>query len=315
MEALLRKDDAHWVLHPQFLANIDGVKQYTPTLVDEVTHFAGWLPYRNKRWPLASNKLAFKKFVQDAGLRTPEYARDNDAELDSVIVKRAASSFGNKILGPFRSSREHPLDTQQEEYYERFIQGQLLKIWFWNAQPVCAELDDMPSIEGDGASSIKDLMARRARAGQRRTESQITRMLQLREPIFNYYGVNQDTVLPRKVSQIIEFRYGSALMQMHERTVIDMSAGNLPFWTADLAEIGRIIHAGIPEALRDNTVFTLDAILDEEQGIWLLEINSNPAIQPLLYPAMIKNLIPAARPTPAVLPASDVSSLQSRVIQ
>jgi hypothetical protein len=38
-----------------------------------VTGFCGWLPYFGKVWPLSSDKLVFKAFVREQGLRTPPW--------------------------------------------------------------------------------------------------------------------------------------------------------------------------------------------------------------------------------------------------
>jgi hypothetical protein len=80
-----------------------------------------------------------------------------------VIVKRSASSFGAQIRGPFRSSLGQPLIAPAGEYFERFIPGTIAKIWYWDAAPVCMETERMPSVRGDGVSTIRELAARRLR--------------------------------------------------------------------------------------------------------------------------------------------------------
>jgi len=57
-----------------------------------------------------------------------------------------------------------------------------------------------------------------------------------------------------------------------------------------LAEIGAILWRGIPEEIRPATLFTVDGVVDDEQQIWLLEMNCNPVLHPDAYPLMFETL-------------------------
>jgi hypothetical protein len=48
----------------------------------------------------------------------------------------------------------------------------------------------------------------------------------------------------------------------------------------------RLVEA-IPPESRPQTLFTVDAVLDREQKLWVLEMNSNPTVHPLAYPAIV----------------------------
>jgi hypothetical protein len=67
----VRRGDARLALRPQFIAFYSGSKAYTPRFETAVTRFIGWCPYYNKRWELAADKISFKRFAVENGLRTP----------------------------------------------------------------------------------------------------------------------------------------------------------------------------------------------------------------------------------------------------
>jgi hypothetical protein len=62
----------------------------------------------------------------------------------------------------------------------------------------------------------------------------------------------------------------------------------------------------IPEPLRPASLYTVDAIADAEERIWLLEMNCNPAVHPDAYPVMFEGLfgapLDAAGREPASMP-------------
>jgi len=157
----VRAGGGRFVLHPQFFGTPKGQSAYTPHFGPDVSRFIGWCPYFNKRWPLSDAKLRFKDYARANGLPTPEYSRDPAAVLEHVVVKRSASSFGRDIHGPFRSSRERALQAERGEYYERFVDGRIVKVWFWNERAVCLEIDRHPTVTGDGRKSIRQLIESR----------------------------------------------------------------------------------------------------------------------------------------------------------
>jgi hypothetical protein len=298
LQVLLRHGSRHWALAPQFLTSLNGVDQYTAELHDETEMFAGWLPYRGKRWPLSDDKLAFKRFAAAAGLLVPNSYTEPAGASGGLIIKRIASSFGRDLQGPFRSSAERPLDHAQAEYYEQFLRGDLLKLWFWNGSPICAEHDQMSFVEGDGVSSIRALVERqlsyrsRPLSTQRRAE-----LLQTCATLLQYLEVGWETVPARGERQLVDFRYTSPLRHPAGRQVLDLTSPREPGWLPMARRAGQRLFAGIPEAVRDTTIFTADAILDESGQVWFLEMNSNPVVHPLLYPHIVESLLGSESPT------------------
>ncbi|MDB5822416.1 MAG: hypothetical protein JWR21_1120 [Herminiimonas sp.] len=67
-----------------------------------------------------------------------------------------------------------------------------------------------------------------------------------------------------------------------------------------LTAIGTALWEGIPAGARQDTLFTVDAILDADNRLWVLEMNSNPFVHPLVYPLVIDSMFPVAEPIPVV---------------
>ncbi len=276
-------------LYPQFISFAKGLKQYTPSLNADARRFIGWCPYVNRRWVLASQKLAFKQFAVENSIRTPDYSTDSAAEMEDVVVKRSVSSFGSTIKGPFKRSSEHSLDVQTQEYFERFTFGRIAKIWYWNDRPVCVEFERMPIVEGNGIATMRELIERRLRRRKKRAMEKL-------EPLLDYQNVTLDTVLPKAQERIIDFRYGSPFARRRHERDVDLVNEMIPSLEPQLRAFGSKLWRGIPDQLREDTVFTVDAIVDERDRIWALEMNSNPFIHPYVYPVMLKDLFTAKKP-------------------
>lgn len=287
MNALVRRGGEHWVFFPQFLASVEGVRQYQRILTDDAFMFAGWLPYQLKRWDIASDKLAFKRYAESAGIAVPPYSSVRDTSLRGVIVKKAKSSFGAQIRGPFSYPIDAPIDVASGEYYEQFVEGALVKVWYWNEAPVCAELDRMPSVVGDGISDLRALILARADQTGVNKPAEREKILSLSAPLLRHFGKDMGSVLDKGVRQIVEFRYGSMLMQPADRQVVRIDRASSKAWMAPLWPMGLRLVEAIPPESRPQTLFTVDAVLGREDRLWMLEMNSNPTVHPLAYPAIV----------------------------
>jgi hypothetical protein len=300
MQAMLRRDGRFWVLHPQFIAVRHGVTQYVRQLDDDVTHFAGWLPYRLRRWPEAMDKLVFKERARQAGLRVPEHGRDPAVAMSDVVVKRAMSSFATQVHGPYRQSSEHALDLAAGDYHERFIDGRLLKLWCWGGQAIGVEVDPMPTVFGNGHSTLEQLIDGRSRLARPQTAERLATLLARSEVVLRYDGRTLADVLEPGQCQRVEFRYGSELMHPRDRQLVDLQASIEARWEP-LREAARTMAGWLPDELRDDTVFTVDAVLDIDDRAWLLEMNCNPMVHPLLYQPMLDTLMAHAAPAAPAL--------------
>ncbi|SHN17636.1 hypothetical protein SAMN05192549_105167 [Duganella sacchari] len=294
---LVRRGAEQWLLYPKFLAVTRGEQRYAAAPGPDVTTFAGWLPYQRKHWPLAADKLAFKEYARQAQLPVPEHSTDPQARINRVLVKHAHTSFGDGIAGPFLSSTEHALQPERGEFFERFVEGKILKVWYWEGQPLCMEMDEPPSVRGDGSSTIGQLILKRASLHKAYLPEESQALLARSVPLLQYCKTSLDTVLPRGQRQIVEFRYGSQLLHPRARSVVDLrtppDAAPYPTLMPLLRSAGLRLQAAIPAAQQRHTLFTVDAVLDRLNQPWLLEMNSNPAVHPLVYPAIVASVMGA----------------------
>lgn len=250
----------------------------------EVTGFAGWLPYFNKRWEEATRKLAFKRFAVEHGVATPSY-RVEPGYYENMLVKRETSSFGEGIRGPFRVVSAELPETLlvPGEYYEQFIAGRIIKIIYWNARPVSVELYDMASVIGDGQSSVADLVNAKAKLATR------TVPFGLIEQMVKYQGKNMDSVLQPGERLCVDCRYGSPMFDVVHRNTNVLTELDQTL-IEQIESAGQKLALSIPEAFRENTVFSVDGIVDARGKIWFVEMNSNPQLHPDIYPAMFESL-------------------------
>ena len=289
MAAFVRKGEKHWVLYSQFLAEVDGLTRYFPTFTDTATHFAGWMPYPNSGWPATRDKLVFKRAAAALGLRVPEFRADDAQEMAEVVVKRSTGSFGEHVHGPFRSSRERALRIADGEYYERFIDGESLKVWYWDGAAVALERDRAPTVTGDGASTLRALIEAQARQGGKLAPEKLAKLLERSADVLRYDGLALEDVLPAGRRQRVEFRYGTPLLRRRDRQNVDLHGNAEPGWH-ELHAAALALTSLLPVELRKNALFTVDAIRDGQGRIWFLEMNANPTVHPLVYAHMLQSL-------------------------
>ncbi|MEA3194557.1 MAG: hypothetical protein QOD26_2890 [Betaproteobacteria bacterium] len=290
----IEKSGIHVRFQPRFvyLDEKRGGFNYTPYFRPGVLGFCGWLPYFNKVWPIALDKLAFKEFVRERGLRTPQWWTSSARDVTDFIVKAKSGSFGQGMRGPFRA-----LDGSGEvqalrdgEFYERLIAGTIVKAWYWNAEPRCLELQPQPRLTGDGKRSIRELIV--AYLGQADPKADRWMKYQVGfSQLFAWQGKTLDSVLAAGESVIASIRYASTLQQAHQdnRNVLAIHA-DAPLGQ-ELRDIGETLRQAIPEELRQGVLFTVDGVLDDDGKLWLLEMNPNPTIHPDVYPAMMKSVL------------------------
>lgn len=286
----IKKNKTAFTLYPKFMVNAGGKIGYTLAFNDESTTFCGWLPYHFKKWPVANEKLKFKKFATDSGIKTPAFTQNNDLIAHAVLIKKNSSSFGKEIRGPYPNNQGLVLDPHAEEYFEQFIYGKILKVWYWNGKPICQEIDTMATLSGNGKHSVTALMAQRLRRYAKLDENQIKHLMQTGYAMLQLQGVSPEHILNSGESVIVDYRYGSEFLLPKDRSSTWFSNNPKPEYFENLAEIGKKIQNSIPEEIRKDTLYTTDFILDHENALWCLEVNSNPTTHPCIYAEMIESL-------------------------
>jgi hypothetical protein len=289
----VRGRNRYYLLYPQYVCKDQGQRSYSRQLVDNATGFMGWLPYLEKRFPIGSDKFAFKEFCQKSGLRTPQMWRGPVSDLRDFVVKHELSSFSKGLHGPFRTyDATEPAQAlnPQSGYYEAFIRGRVLKAFYWEDRLACLELKDMPSVSGDGASSLRELVREKVKG--RTPEDEWKTMGE----VAAFQDLTLDTAVPKDLEVLIDYRYGSPAYkdkndnENEVKAVLDTPLGE------QLSKIGSILWRGIPDPMRPATLYTVDGILDDEGHVWLLEMNCNPICHPDIYPYMFETLFGPAKP-------------------
>ena len=277
------------VLHfqPQFTYTRNGQIWYTPFFEQHVQGFIGWRPYLNRKWPLAGDKLAFKQFAAAHGLRIPAHWLQPAPDLQNFIVKQLRSSFGVGIRGPFR--QHAPADPAQQlqpgEFYEALVPGRIAKAWYWAGELICLELRSPSALRGDGLATVAELAARACR---REVDQRALGW------VAQYQGHAPDSILAEGAAMMFDFKYGSPYDKAvyENENVLPRHQGKR--LAAQLEQAGEVLAQAVPDDIRSTTLFTLDAIVDDQDQVWLLEMNSNPMVHPDVYPTMMTRLFAPA---------------------
>lgn len=266
--------------YPQFVRERDGETAFVPYLEPGVCGFVGWVPYFGKGWKESRDKLAFKDFATCHGLRTPQWGLSNATPGEDYLVKKAVSTFGLGLRGPFPASR--PLDLVHGEYWEQFIHGQLVKAWYWDGELAVVEIIPMPTAKGDGKRMVAELALQAL--GPVAAEHIVPKEL------LGLQGLSLTAVPTLGQTVQLEYRYISPFSPANQtdHNVREKIRGSDV--EAQLAHAGRVCLGAVPEDIRPCTAFTLDGVLDAQNRLWLLEVNCNPQLHPAFYEPMLEGL-------------------------
>ena len=286
----------YYRLYPMFQASIEGRPAHLPHLTPDVRGFGGWRPYQALMHPHSSDKPLFKSFARESGLRTPEAMPLAAAPPPmDYVLKARAGSFGRGLFGPYRADAPPSVGPQElaehgELFAERFVQGRMLKVWFWGARAFFAHMQDYPSVTGDGRSSVERLV-------QRKVEGMLAAWEGFeRKPVIQdclaFQGLRFEDVLEEGHEAWIDYRYGqvypeafgaSARSDSRLEELLQLTGGQL-------AEMGRALANLLRQTIPVPVVITVDGVLDDQQQIWWLEMNTNSLLPPEAYAAMFADL-------------------------
>lgn len=287
---------------PQYLCVEDGGEmRYSPELLQTATGFVGWRPYFNKRWPIGFDKFAFKAYCQKRGLPTPAMWRTPSPEMRDFVVKHSGRSFGQGLHGPFRTydpGNHAAQAVPQLGYYEAYVPGKIVKAWYWQDRVVSIDVKRPPQVVGDGQRSLRELLTAIVRPNVPRSEWSCY------AEVAAYQGLRLEDIPAKGQAVLADFRFGTyaePVMVKNQNKLQEL--GDSPLGR-QLREYGPSLWQGIPEDLRDATLFAIDAVLDDKDKVWLLEMNCNPVCHPDAYDPMFETLFgPPDAKTPAPIPA------------
>jgi hypothetical protein len=276
----LRNSD--FLLYPLFLEKSDTHLRYTTEFNQSAVCFLGWRDYPTREIDLFSDKILLKEQLLIHGLLTPSYSTDINYAGQDVIIKKRSGSFGEAIYGPYKYASDYPLHPEEGEFFEQLIKGKIIKLLYSDNEPIYLEVQKMPTITGNGRSTIAELAQKRAVSRGRLGCNKY----QLDE-ILSYQDKSLASVLANKEEVWADFRYESDLAKCH---AIKELLPSHPFFKAlnsNFDRIGDYLFAVIQQHNVEHLFYTVDAILDDEKKLWILEVNANPAIYPAAYPKII----------------------------
>lgn len=269
---------------PQFQVYHEENTSYTMEFSDDAALFLGWRPYLVNRIAWMSDKWEFKQWLVTQSLNTPAFCDDPANKLNNVIIKNKFSSFALGIQGPYASNQEQPINPN-EAYYEQLIQGEILKIWYWNDVPIVFEQQAMPTVVGNGRDSLKNLLE--ARMQENLCKPSWENIL----AFLKFRGIDYNVTVDLGETIWVDFRYGSLVRKINsitEKSVLTLEDNALK---STLQIIGKCIYERLESENCQELLYTVDAILDIHGQLWILECNANPSVHPGAYGPMAKHAL------------------------
>lgn len=271
---------------PKFIGRVEDQLVYTESPIKGAFGFAGWMPYAMRQWPIALDKSAFKRHAIAQGVPTPAACFNPSLIGGPFIIKKASSSFGAGMRGPFLAYDAGDPDQQlaEGEYYENFLVGLIAKAWCWGGQCAALHLHPPAVVVGNGSVTVRELVLQ-----LRDSRAHADHDWPLIERLVRYCELDSvKDVVPEGKEVLVEYRYGSRYEQP--------SLSNPNAWPSlkdsDLRKQFTRAAQVFSQAISDepqlhHTLYTLDAIVDDQGVAWFLEMNCNPLVHPDVYGCML----------------------------
>lgn len=286
-------------MYPMFQGVREGQYFHLAQLTADVSGFGGWRPYRTLTHPHTQDKLLFKRFLADAGLRAPTLFDQGATPGADYVLKARHGSFGDGLAGPFRAGTPPPpVDGWGPgtggAFAEQFVAGRMLKVWYWGARPFFAHMQDYPCVEGDGERDAATLVHDEFAAVG--VDPRKAREWPFVLACLAYQGIAPDTVLPAGRKAWIDYRYnrlytaGAMASRRRSDNALDAlqeAAG------AQLQAMGEALDALLRRTLEAPVAITADGLLDEAGQVWWLEMNTNSLLPPEAYAVMFADIFPS----------------------
>jgi hypothetical protein len=285
----------YYTLHPQFRARVNDRLANVPHLTEETTGFLGWLPYRPIQWNLSTEKLQFKAYAAEHGLRTPRWWNASAMPEQDFIVKTSRGSWGMQVRGPFQAGtpvagQELLPETQGEAFAEQFILGTNLKIWIWGRTVFHVHAHPYASVTGDGLSTVDELVEQLAQTQSPRAPRPVDDALGL-ESCLRFQGLTRNDIPLKGQSVWLDFRYGRDYRSPVTTEAADNCLPQLPKKILDQAmAAAEVLERDLMSRFGAPILYSLDGVADLNDDVWWLEVNSNPSLPPSGYPHMFAAL-------------------------
>ena len=295
----VRCANRYFSFYPLFASTLNGQLAHVPSLSESVVAFGGWRPYRPYTSALSTDKLLFKKYLSQVGLKTPRTWDLAEVPTGAYINKRSQGSFGYGIAGPFRASERHSpavgdIGKPGAVFAEEFVVGKIVKLWLWGAKAIFADVQEYPQIIGDGLTTAGEL-ARQKIHGD--SGANVLADDSIVEACLALQGIQRDDIPSAGRILWIDFRYGRTFLSRQGR---GRTVNALPSLQTQCGSQLDALQQAVVKALLQVAAVPLacsvDGILDEHGQLWWLELNSNPLFPHYGYDAMLSDLFdrPAA---------------------
>ena len=285
----------YYRMYPTFQAIVHGRLSHLPNLTADARGFGGWRPYQGVTHPHSSDKALFKTYLAEAGLRSPASWDVQRATPDNdYVLKARRGSFGEGLHGPYRANARVPEGIANARdggfFAEQFVQGRMLKVWYWGARPFFAHMQEFPAIAGDGRSTVEDLLRARIAAAQLSWGTLAQKPVVM--ACLAFQGIGLHDVLEEGRLAWFDYRYGQLYPTSFGATPLsDNKIDPLAQLTGtQLQDQGRALARLLQQAFPAPVLITVDGILDREGRIWWLEMNTNSLVPPEAYEVMFADL-------------------------
>lgn len=266
--------------YPQFVIERRGQSSFVPQLQPGVSGFVGWLPAPGKGLKPAQDKLVFKKLARSHGLRTPLSGGPGTRPACDYLVKKVSSTLGRDLHGPYPAAR--PAEVPAGHFWEQFVRGRVVKAWYWNGELAVVAVVQMPCVMGDGQRTLAELALQAL--------GPVAAARPLPADWLALQGVALASV-PLAGQQVqLEYRYISPFNPSNHQDCNVRAAIRGSAVERELQRAGHACLQSLARESRADTAFSIDAILDAQDRLWLLEANSNPLLHPAFYAPMLDAL-------------------------
>ena len=296
-ELEIRHNHRFYKFFPQFFCQIQGRLAHAPALSADAVGFIGWLPYKPLSWELSGDKLAFKQLITQLEERTPSSWSELHKVNADYILKQSIGSFGYELAGPFKAAHASKQDITAHApgargitFAEQFVAGDSLKVWFWGAAPFFAHRHAYPEVHGDGIKSLGNLIQERlAHLNNPLSNNSLDKMAM--NSVIDYQGLTLDTVPAVGQAVWLDYRYGRTYVPDINQRLSDNAIPTFsPPLTEQIKRLGGKLAHELSKQFPAPVLYSIDGVIDADDQIWWLEMNSNPMFPPEGYPLVFTTL-------------------------